>query len=42
MPLCCENVFAPLLPPPKEPEAVDALAQRAREFLELVIQGLQA
>jgi sugar phosphate isomerase/epimerase len=42
LPLCCENVFAPLLPPPKEPEAVDALARRAREFLELVIQGLQA
>ncbi|HKI34487.1 MAG TPA: sugar phosphate isomerase/epimerase [Gemmataceae bacterium] len=42
MPLCCENVFAPLLPRPDKPEAVDALAQRAREFLELVIQGLQA
>jgi sugar phosphate isomerase/epimerase len=42
VPLCCENVFAPLLPPPEKPEAVDALARRAREFLELVIQGLQA
>jgi len=42
MPLCCENIFAPLLPPPEKPEAVDALARRAREFLELVIQGLQA
>jgi sugar phosphate isomerase/epimerase len=42
VPLCCENVFAPLLPPPEKPEAVDDLARRAREFLELVIQGLQA
>jgi sugar phosphate isomerase/epimerase len=42
LPLCCENVFAPLLPAPEKPEAVDALARRAREFLELVIQGLQA
>ncbi len=31
-----------LLPPPEKPEGVDALARRAREFLELVIQGLQA
>jgi sugar phosphate isomerase/epimerase len=42
MPLCCENISAPLLPAPKEPEGVDALARRAREFLELVIKGLQA
>jgi sugar phosphate isomerase/epimerase len=42
MPLCCENISAPLLPPPKEAEGVDALARRAREFLELVIKGLQA
>jgi sugar phosphate isomerase/epimerase len=41
MPLCCENIFAPAVPRPKEPEGVDALARRAREFLELVIQGLQ-
>ena len=41
MPLCCENIFAPLLPRPSEPEGVDALARRAREFLEVVIQGLQ-
>jgi sugar phosphate isomerase/epimerase len=41
MPLCCENIFAPLLPRPKEPEEIDALARRAREFLELVIRGLQ-
>ena len=29
MPLCCENIFAPLVPRPTEPEEVDALA-RAR------------
>lgn len=42
MPLCCENVFAPLLPRPDRPEDVDALARRAREFLDLVVRGLQA
>ncbi len=40
MPLCCENIFAPLVPRPDKPEGVDALARRAREFLETVIQGL--
>jgi len=42
MPLCCENIFAPALPRPAEVDGVDALARRAREFLELVIQGLHA
>ena len=42
LPLCCENISAPLLPPPDDPEGVDALARRAREFLEVVIRGLQA
>lgn len=41
MPLCCENIFAPGVPRPRTPEAVDSLARRAREFLELVIQALQ-
>jgi sugar phosphate isomerase/epimerase len=41
IPLCCENIFAPVLPRPAKPEGVDALAKRAREFLEIVIQGLQ-
>ena len=41
MPLCCENIFAPLVARPKEPEGVDQMARRAREFLEIVIQGLQ-
>jgi sugar phosphate isomerase/epimerase len=42
MPLCCENISAPALPRPEKPEGVDALAKRAREFLELVIAGLHA
>jgi sugar phosphate isomerase/epimerase len=41
MPLACENIFAPLLPRPDKPEDVDSLARRAREFLELVVSGLQ-
>lgn len=41
MPLCCENIFAPLIPRPEKPEGVDVLAKRAREFLETVIAGLQ-
>jgi sugar phosphate isomerase/epimerase len=41
MPLCCENISAPIIPPPADPEGVDALARRAREFLEVVIRGLQ-
>jgi sugar phosphate isomerase/epimerase len=41
LPLCCENIFAPLLPRPAEPEGIDALARRAREFLEVVTRGLQ-
>jgi sugar phosphate isomerase/epimerase len=42
LPLCCENIFAPLLPRPLDPAAIDALARRAREFLDVVIRGLQA
>jgi sugar phosphate isomerase/epimerase len=42
MPLCCENIFAPGLPRPSKPEGIDALARRARGFLKLVIEGLQA
>ena len=41
MPLCCENVARPLLPYPAAAEGVDALALRAREFLEAVVMGLQ-
>src|SRR5688572_15318914 len=42
MPLACENIFAPVVPRPKDPEGIDALARRARDFLEVVIAGLQA
>lgn len=40
IPLCCENIFAPLVPRPDDPRGVDSLARRAREFLEVVIAGL--
>lgn len=42
MPLACENIFEPLLERPKSPAGVDALARRAREYLETVVGGLQA
>ena len=42
MPLAYENIFAPLVPRPSEPAGVDRLAQRAREYVETVITGLQA
>lgn len=41
MPLCCENIFAPVIPRPTTAEGVDALARRAREYLQVVIHGLQ-
>ena len=41
MPLCCENIFAPLVPRPQQPEGVDELAARARRFLEIVTAGLR-
>jgi sugar phosphate isomerase/epimerase len=40
MPLCCENIFEPLLRRPSTPEGVDKLAQRAREYLESVTRGI--
>jgi sugar phosphate isomerase/epimerase len=42
MPMAFENIFEPLRPRPKTPEGVDALAKRAREYVESVIAGLQA
>jgi sugar phosphate isomerase/epimerase len=42
IPLCCENIFAPAIPRPSKPEGIDAMARRAREFLELVVAGLHA
>jgi sugar phosphate isomerase/epimerase len=41
MPLACENIFEPIVPRPKQPEAVDALARRSREFLEIVVRDIQ-
>jgi sugar phosphate isomerase/epimerase len=38
--LSCENIFAPGVPRPDKADGIDALARRAREFLELVIQAL--
>lgn len=42
VPLCCENIFAPVVPRPAQPEGIDVLARRAREYLELVVSGLHA
>jgi len=42
MPLACENIFEPIVPRPADPAKVDALARRAREFLEIVVRGVQA
>ena len=42
MPLACENIFEPIVPRPAQPEGVDALAKRAREFLEIVVRDVQA
>jgi sugar phosphate isomerase/epimerase len=42
MPLCCENISAPVIPASTDPAGIDALARRAREFLEVVTRGLQA
>jgi sugar phosphate isomerase/epimerase len=41
MPLAYENIFAPLVPRPSRAEQIDALARRAREFVEAVVAGLQ-
>jgi sugar phosphate isomerase/epimerase len=42
IPLSCETLWAPFMPRPEQPEAIDALARRAREFLEIVTTGVQA
>ncbi len=41
MPLCCENIFEPLVSRPTTAEGVDRVARRVREFLESVIAGLK-
>ncbi|MBT5908936.1 MAG: TIM barrel protein, partial [Opitutae bacterium] len=42
IPLCCENIFAPLVPRPIKAEGIDLLARRAREFLKTIISGLHS
>jgi sugar phosphate isomerase/epimerase len=42
MPLAFENIFEPLVERPKTPEGVDALARRAREYIDSVLRGLAA
>jgi sugar phosphate isomerase/epimerase len=42
MPLACETIWEPYTPHPDTPEKVDALARRAREYLETVVAGLRA
>lgn len=41
MPLCCENIFAPLVARPGSAEGIDALARQVRQYLETVIAGIQ-
>ena len=41
IPLTFENIFEPLVPRPKSPEGIDALARRAREYVDTVLRGLQ-
>jgi len=40
MPLCCENIFAPVVPRPTTADGVDKLARQVREYLEVVIAGV--
>ncbi|MEO2013688.1 MAG: TIM barrel protein [Fuerstiella sp.] len=42
MPLCCENIFAPLVDRPTTPDGIDTLARQVREYLQTVIAGVQA
>lgn len=42
MPLCCENIFAPLVERPTTAKEIGGLAKRARIFLETVVAGLHA
>ncbi len=41
IPLTFENIFEPLVPRPGQPRQVDALARRAREYVQTVLRGLQ-
>lgn len=41
MPLCCENIFKPLVPRPEQAEGIDDLARSVRKYLQTVIAGLK-
>ncbi len=41
IPLCCENIFKPLVPRPSQPEGIDDLARSVRRYLETVLAGLR-
>lgn len=41
IPLTFENIFEPLVPRPAAAEGIDALARRAREYVDSVLRGLQ-
>ncbi len=41
MPLCCENIFAPLVARPQNADGIDALATQVRQYLEMVVAGVQ-
>lgn len=41
IPLTFENIFEPLVPRPATAEGIDALARRAREYVDTVLRGLQ-
>ena len=42
IPLACENLFEPVVPRPANPDEIDRLARRAREYMETVVRGLSA
>lgn len=42
IPLTFENIFAPLLPRPRDPAEIDRLAARAHDYIDTVIRGLQS
>jgi len=42
IPLAVETLFEPYAARPSEPEGIDVLARRSREFLETVVRGLAA
>ncbi len=41
IPLCFENIFAPVVARPDTPEGIDDLARHVREYIEMVVEGVQ-